>query len=172
MTFTYGTDTVTLDTPSVSVNIKKAAVEVPEILPKYYNGEYQSPDIYATSFFRVEASGGTAVGIYPTRLVLLDPENCEFRGGGDVAYADFKIIKAENFFTDELTVFDIYEGMPPSHKAAARFGEVEFLYSDSEEGVYTEEKPAHTAVHSVRDPNPVDTRQTSVDADGAAWLPV
>ncbi len=147
VSFTYGTDSVTLDTPSVSVDIKKATVAIPEIAPKYYNGEYQSPDIYSTSFYSVEAAGGTAVGIYPVKLLLSDFENCEFQGGYEFACVDFKILKADNFFTDELTVFDIYEGMSPSHKAASRFGTVEFLYSDAEDGVYTEEKPLSAGIY-------------------------
>lgn len=141
VSFTYGTDSVTLETPEVSVNIKKATVSIPEILPKYYNGEYQSPDVYATSFYSVDGNGGTVTGIYPVKLVIKDFENCEFPGGKDVAYVDFQILKSENFWTDELSVFDIYEGMTPSHKAASRFGEAEFLYSVEESGVYTEAKP-------------------------------
>ena len=141
VSFTYGTDTVTIETPEVSVSIRKATVPIPEITPKYYNGEYQSPDIYTTSFYKVSSSGGTATGIYPVKLVILDFENSEFSGGKDTAYVDFEILKSENFWTDELSVFDIYEGMSPSHKAASRFGEVEFLYSAETAGVYTKDKP-------------------------------
>ncbi|MBE6644039.1 MAG: hypothetical protein E7612_01515 [Ruminococcaceae bacterium] len=139
--FTYGKDSAVIDTPSVNLSVKKATVEIPSPSAKYYSGEFQSPDIYSTYFYTVSASGGISVGVYPVKLTLKDSENCEFYGGGNTVYVDFEIIKSENFFTDGLTVYDIYEGMKPLHKAHARFGEVKFLYSDSQNGVFSETAP-------------------------------
>ena len=141
VTFTYGTDTVSVTTPEVSVRVNKAEVEVPVIAEKSYTGEYLTPDVYSTPYYTVSEAGGTLVGIYPVKITLTDPENCEFSTGGSIAYSDFSIVKADNFWTAELSVLDIYEGMLPSPKAASRFGEVTFLYSSESGGVYTETPP-------------------------------
>lgn len=141
ISFTVGTDTATLTTPTANLRIKKATVEAPEPIDKFYNGEFQSPEIYSNSLYTVAETGGRIVGVYPVRIALRDSENYEFSGGGDVAYVDFRILKSENFWTEELFVYDIYEGQNPSHSAHSRFGEVKYLYSDSENGVFSSAFP-------------------------------
>ena len=142
VTFTYGTDTVSVSTPEVLVKVNKAKLELPSIAEKSYTGEYLTPDIYSTPYYTVAEAGGTVVGTYPVKITLTDPENCEFSSGGSIAYSDFSVTKAENFWTAELTVLDIYEGMATTPKAASRFGNVSYLYSTELDGVYTETAPS------------------------------
>ena len=141
LTFTTGTDTVSVTTPEISVRVNKANVSLPSVTSKVYTGEYQSPDIYSTKIYTVSLSGGVLVGVYPVKLTLTDSENYEFVGGGDVAYLNFEIKKSDNFFTDGLSVSDVYEGVLPRPMATSRFGEVEYLYSTASDGVYTDEIP-------------------------------
>lgn len=141
ISFTYGKDTVTVTTPQVTVTVNKATVRIPEIADKYYTSEYQTPDIYTTSLYTVSDSGGIIVGVYPVKLTLTDKENYVFENGSDTAYSDFRILKADNFFTDEPSVFDIYVGALPNVNAASRFGRVEFLYSSSYDGAYASDFP-------------------------------
>ena len=141
VTFTNGTDTVSVTTPEISVKVNKARVDLPNLSPKAYTGEYQTPDVYSTKIYTVSHSGGTVAGVYPVKLTLTDSENYEFVSGGDVAYLNFEIKKSDNFFTDVLSVSDVYEGILPSPIATSRFGKVKYLYSTAPDGIYTEDIP-------------------------------
>lgn len=137
----HGTDSVTVETPDVAVNVSAAKVPVPTVSDKVYNGEYQSPDLYSTALFTVFATPGCQVGTYPIEIRLTDMENYEFFGGGDFAYTEFSIVAADNFFTSELKIEDIYEGGEPSPFAACRFGEVKYLFSERIDGEFSELVP-------------------------------
>lgn len=127
--FTFGTDTATVTTTAVDVLIHKRSVQIPKCDDKVYTGNLQKSDIASTSIYTVFDDGGIVAGVYPVKIELCDSQNYEFEGGAAVVFSQFSIIKAENRFTDEIRVFDIYEGMMPSAKATALFGEVEYLYS-------------------------------------------
>lgn len=141
VSFTYGTDTVRVTTPPVSVKINKAVIELPNVAQKNYNGEYQSSDISDTSYYTVSDVSALYVGVYPVVLTVRDSENCEFASGGVTATVDFRIVKARNFWIDELRAFDVYQGMQLSHTALSRFGEVLYIYSDKYDGNYVDTPP-------------------------------
>lgn len=144
--FTYGTDSVSIVTPAVDVVINRAVVEIPEIEDKYYNGEAQKPDIYSTSVYTVSDAGGTVVGNYPVEISLNDSENYIFSDGSAVARVEFRILKAENYWLDEPAVYDVYEGMIPAPISSARFGNAIYLYSDNEDGPFTDSLPQDAGV--------------------------
>ena len=147
VSFTYGTDTAKTTAPSVSVTIKKAVVPIPSVSEKEYNGEHQSSGILETSYYTVSDAGGVFVGVYPVVLMLKDSANCRFANGENVVTLNFRIAKAQNFWTEELRVFDIYEGMTPSHSAISRFGEIKYIYSDKIDGDYSASPPSTHGVY-------------------------
>ena len=181
ITLTYGQDTVKIITPEVFVNIKKQEISIPEIPEKQYNGEKQLPDIYSTNYYSVTTEGGDKVGKYVVTLRLLDGENTEFSGGLLSVNLDFSITRAENFWTDTPSVSDLYENSPLSIEAAARFGEVKYLFSNERDGTYSEEVPSLVGNYYVIAYVPESENYTelkseplpfSVIADGAVGLSV
>lgn len=141
LSFSYGTDTVKVTTPTVEVEIKKAVIPIPTVPSKSYSGEYQSADIPKSSYYSSTPTGGVEVGVYPVALEISDSENCEFSSGKSVECVDFKIEKAENGWLEELSVIDIYQGMAPSSAAISRFGEVKYQYSDRADGGFSSQYP-------------------------------
>ncbi len=139
--FTYGTDSVSVITPQVDIVINKAVIEIPIAKDKYYNGEFQKPDVYSTSVYTVSEAGGTVVGNYPVEIRLYDSENYVFNNGSEFARIEFRILKAENYWLDEIAVYDIYEGETPAPVSASRFGSAVYLYSDKADGVFTDSVP-------------------------------
>lgn len=139
--FTYGTDSVSVTTPKVDVVINKAVIEVPEAKDKYYNGDFQRPDVYSTALYTVSESGGTVVGNYPVEILLSDSQNYVFDNGSDIARIEFRILKAENYWLDDTVVYDVYEGEAPEPVSSSRFGSAIYLYSDRPDGVFTESVP-------------------------------
>ena len=130
----HGTDSVTVETPEVAVKVSPSRIPVPTVADKVYNGEYQSPDLYSTALFTVFLTPGCQVGTYPIEIRLTDMENYEFVGGGDLAYTEFSIVAADNFFTSELKIEDVYEGGVPTPSAKSRFGEIKYLFSERIDG--------------------------------------
>ena len=150
LTFTYGSESVFVMTSSVEVYVQKKTVDIPEILPKEYNGEAQRPDVFSSTAFTVSDTVGTHVGTYPLILTLSDPENYVFSGvDGETVALDFVIVRARNFFTEGLSVSDVYEGNTPSPTALARFGSVTYKYSSEEDGVYTDSAPTLPGIYYV-----------------------
>lgn len=145
--FSYGSDTVEVMTPEVVFSIKKAIIEAPEIAPKIYTGGVLFPDIYSTYLYSVSEVSGIKVGSYPVKLSATDMENYEFEGGKSEIFIDFNILRAENYWTERISVSSIYEGNSPMPKASSRFGDAEYLYSSSKDGVYTSDVPYSVGVY-------------------------
>ncbi len=148
--FTVKGESVYVETPEVEVRILKAEVKIPKASPKYYTGTPLSPEIFSTSVYSAELPSGVKVGIYPVKLTLLDSENYVFENGGSVAYSDFEILKADNFFTSELEITDIYEGNDLTPAAAVRFGKITYLYASSYDGSYVSVPPSAVGVYYCR----------------------
>ncbi len=129
ITVTCGAYATSVKTPEVEVRISRAAVNVPTISGKVYNGEYQMPDVTATGIYSISEVRGRECGTYTVTFTLRDAENYVFEGGGSVASADFIILRAENSWVEQLKISDIYAGYLPSPTATARFGEVKYEYS-------------------------------------------
>ena len=145
--FNLGQDFVSVTTPEVSVKVNKKTVTPPTISGKYYSGEYQTPDIYSTSVYTVSKSGGVLVGKYPVKLTLNDVENYEFPGGTTVTFLEFEIFTAENFWTEDFVISDVYLGQGSSALASSRFGEVKYKYSAEYDGVYSETFPTEPGIY-------------------------
>lgn len=141
LVLTYGSDSAEITTPQVKVRVDKACIPLPAVSPKYYSGAYLTSGLPDTSFYSVTENGGVGVGIYPVKLSVKDPENCAFPSGSATAYVDFEILRAENAWTEELRISDVYEGSAPSPTAFSLFGRVEYYFSDSENGAYTQATP-------------------------------
>ncbi len=142
ITLSYGTDSVSVKTPVVRLEITKAVVEIPKIPTVYYNGGLQRPQLFSTSVYTVNSAYYEQAGVYPMEIKLNDPENYEFSGSElDSLILDFEILKAENRWTEQPFVFDVYEGFSLRVGGAPRFGEVRFKYSSTENGEYREDIP-------------------------------
>ncbi len=151
ITFTLAGESVSLDTVRVEVRVLRAEVELPEIASVPYNGKYQYPDISSNGVYTVEDTGGVLVGIYPIRITLTDCENYRFSDSdAESVYLDFVIEKAENRWSEELTVYDIYSGMTPSPSAIPLFGDVEFSYCAEEDGEYCSTVPNVPGIYYVK----------------------
>ncbi len=147
ITFAYGKDRVIVRTASVEVNITPGVVKIPIIASKEYNGEVRAADIYSNKLYTVTVGGGIDAGEYPIRLELNDGDNYAFEGGGSVAYAIFEITRAQNEWTEYLSVKDTYKLLSPEPYAAAKFGEVEYLYSSTEDGEYESAPPREAGIY-------------------------
>ncbi len=140
--FTYGTDKVYVETPYITVTVKKATVDIPVIEPKVYNGMQQTADISDTALWSIEHIFGVNVGKYPIKITLADSENYEFLGHeGEYIYVDFEIIKAKNSFVLNPSIKDSFFGFDIAPVAKAKFGDVIFKYSDKIDGEFVDTPP-------------------------------
>ena len=137
--FSYLNDFVEVTTPSVRIEVAKKNIPIPSAEPRSYSGEMQTSGLVSNAVYTVDESGGVSVGSYPVTLRLVDGENCTWQGQDtDVAVIDFKILKAENYWTYSPSISDTYEGLSLNPVASSRFGSVRFLFSASIDGEYTE----------------------------------
>ncbi|MBQ4070905.1 MAG: uL15 family ribosomal protein [Clostridia bacterium] len=151
ITFTVGTDTVTVSTPSVDIRITKRVVNIPKIPSKFYTGQHQSPEIAENGIYTAAPVTGREVGIYPVRLTLIDPANNSFFGTLEAhAYSDFEIKRAENSWTESLAISDFYTGGAPIPTARAAFGEVRYLYASAADGLFSSSPPTEAGEYLVR----------------------
>lgn len=143
VTFHYSKDSVSVTVNEINVLIQKAIVKVPEIPTVSYTGEALSPDIKESPLYDFERVTHTNVGVFPVEFRLRDTENYAWDGvDTDVAVSSFEITKASNAWIEEIEVSDIYYGAEVLASAKSRFGNVEFLYSNSPDGAYTSLPPS------------------------------
>lgn len=142
VTLTYGSDSVSVLTPSVSVNIDKAVVNIPEIREEVYNGEYRTPTVYSNTLYTVSEVSALYVGDYPVCLSLNDKDNYRFEGTGETTVTIFfKIVPATNRWTQNIQISDIYEGSLVNPSAYSLYGDVKYYYSAKENGGFSETVP-------------------------------
>ncbi len=141
ITLSFGQDTVKVTTPEAYVKISKKTVTVPDVHSKEYNGTRQLPDVFSTKEYSVLCEGGSEVGKYVVTFNVTDSENLVFHDGSATLNREFEITKGQNFWTDELSVFDVYEGLSIGALAVSRFGEARYLFSEKAEGPYTDTPP-------------------------------
>ncbi len=80
---------------SFTVTVNKAAVDVPTLASKVYNGSNQTADISDTEPYTVTQSGGTDVGKYDVVLTLKDSNNYKWETTDSATVTlNFEIIKA------------------------------------------------------------------------------
>lgn len=150
-TFSYKSDNLTVETPAVSVNITKAVISPPSIPESEYNGEVQYPHISSRFHYTVERKGATDAGVYPIKIKLNDFENYTFSGCDEAEITvDFIINKASNLWIEEPSVRNFYFWQSPSPVGTAKFGEIEYYFSDSEDGAFTKTPPSDVGSYYMR----------------------
>ena len=115
--------------------VEKAAVEIPEILGKEYNGLLQKADVTDTAVYRVyQNDGGIAAGKYKVILEIRDYDNYKWQYNGvDIRSANytvmFEITQAANALTTEFVAREIKAGKAMNVVLpVSRFGTAEIAY--------------------------------------------
>ncbi len=147
--FTFGSDTVMLETPYVNITVTPLVIPVPEIPAVSYNGRMQYPELVERGF-TYTPTGFTDSGVYYISLTVTDLENTVFENGTAEALARFEILSADNAWINELSVSDTYFGAEINAVADARFGSVSYMYSLSHDGEYTLTPPEQIGAYYVK----------------------
>lgn len=150
-TFSHKSSSVTVETPEISVEISKCVIDVPNIPFVYYNGEVRSPELYSLSLYEVERVSASDAGVYPVKIKLTDPANYSFKGTeNEEISVDFIIKKAENRWLEPPTLRDVYSWENISPLATALFGDIEYLFSETEDGEYTAAVPKEIGTYYMK----------------------
>ena len=152
-----GTANYTSDTATTSFKVNAKSVKVPTVESKTYNGETQTADITDTDDYTVsENEGGMHAGTYDVELKLTDTKNSVWASGdedGDgVIKIDFKILQADNAWTDDLAMQGWDYGDTASEPSAtAKFGSDTIVYTYyDEDGNKLTEKPSKAGTYAVQ----------------------
>ena len=149
--YNLGGDSASVYAENIKVNIKKKSVDIPAIPPVKYNGLPQYPTPDASELYSFETVSGKDAGLYPVTFTLADPDNFSWSEGSDISVTvNFEITKADNRWVTALSVSDTYIGFPSQISAVPLFGEVVFLYSATEKGVYTADAPTSVGSYYVK----------------------
>ena len=141
-TFSHKSDSITVETPEISVDISKQKIDVPNIPSVFYNGEVRYPELYSLSLYEVERVSGVNAGAYPVKITLSDPENYRFSTSEDgEIIVDFIIKKADNRWLESPRVNNVYSWQTHSPVGTALFGNTEYLFSSAQDGDYTAAAP-------------------------------
>ena len=150
ITYRYSTDSVTVTAENISVTIEKAVVALPIIEESRYTGSPQAPKVPVSDEYSVELPTATDAGSYPVIFTLTDPDNYRFsETDAAVSSLDYRILKADNLWTKELSVYDTYFGAELDVSASSLFGKVSFEYL-SLGGEWTPEPPKTAGDYLVR----------------------
>ncbi len=151
VTYNLGGNSASVFAENIKVNIRKKSVDIPTIPSVKYNGLPQYPKIDASELYRWETVSGEDAGLYPVTLTLIDPDNYSWSVGSDSSVTvDFEITKAENGWVTDPSARSSYIGFPLEISAVSLFGEVEFLYSATENGIYTADAPSSVGSYYVK----------------------
>ncbi len=140
--YSFGGKTASILAENIKVNIKRKTLALPIIPSLEYTGIPQHPSISQSASYKIAYDTGVEVGAYPVILTLTDPDNYSWpttEGNSVTVY--FEIKKAENVWTQEPTVRNTYVGFPLEAYGTARFGEITYLYSATENGLYSADPP-------------------------------
>ncbi len=151
VTFNYSSDTSSVTVENITVAVERQVIKVPEVAPEYYTGELLVPEIVDSEKYTFNTDGGVDVGKYTVVFTLSDTENYRWDiVDGAVAERCFEILRAENLWTKELSVFDVYYGADLAPAAESKFGIVTYLYSATEFGSYTQTPPREVGRYFVK----------------------
>lgn len=137
--------------------VAKAEVAVPDeedgvVLSKTYTGDTLTAFIPESDLYEVvQNEGRIGVGTADVVLALTDAFNYRWANYGvEQVKLRFTVMRAENTVTEvEFEGACIY-GDKLDPKASAQFGEVRFVYSDSENGNYTSAIPVNAGTYWVK----------------------
>ena len=150
LSFTSGTQTVTVRTPKIPVEIQPRLIDVPRIPACVYTGRAQYPDILPDGFLFDEKSY-TDSGTYSIALTLSDPQNTRWSTTeSNVVEIDFVIEMAKNKFTSEITIADTYCGAEITYEVHPLFGNPSLLFSKTVDGAYSTTPPNDVGEYFVK----------------------
>ena len=150
-TFSHGSNSVSIETPEVSVVVSKKLIELPTIPSVYYDGHFHSPEVYPLSTYTVTGEGGVKAGEYPITFSVTDAENYGFYpDGSERVTLNFNILKSQNEWLESIVAYDVYCWENLKVKATSRFGEVAFLFADALDGNFSENVPAISGTYYVK----------------------
>lgn len=151
ITYNLGGDSASVYAENIKVNIKKQRINAPTVPPVRYTGLPLYPSLPISDLYTADIISGIDAGVYPLALTLTDPENYAWAEcDGETISVAFEITKAENGWVSSPTARDSYIGLPLSISATPLFGEVEFLYSATENGTYTYDAPTSIGSYYVK----------------------
>ncbi|MBR2343196.1 MAG: uL15 family ribosomal protein, partial [Clostridia bacterium] len=150
VSFTHGGSTVTCRTPLVTVSVLPRTVALPEPYRTEYTGREIVADIQGSPLYTVETVSAREAGRYSVTVMLTDPINYIFEGGGAVSSVVFEILPAKNTWIGQISVSDIYFGAEIAPRASSRFGTPVFLFSREPLGEYSTEPPSAVGEYYMR----------------------
>lgn len=151
VTYSYNGKTAEVYAENIKVNINYKEISIPEIQSAQYTGNPIYPALPTSSYYKASLCSGTDVGLYAQMLTLTDPENTKWQGDASESITlNFEITRAENCWLEPPKAYDSYIGFPLRSQAASKFGQVVYLYSATENGVYKTEAPTSVGTYYVK----------------------
>ena len=148
VTYVYNGKTASSYAENIKINVMRKEISLPNIPSVEYTGNLVYPGIASTSYYKVEMTPGIDVGVYQQALTLTDSENTKWVGSDNaIVYVSFEITKAENKWIEPPCFSDSYIGFPLKGHAVSKFGEVVYLYSATESGVYKADAPTSAGTY-------------------------
>lgn len=155
VTVEKGTSIVTITTETLDKIYDKTAVNAPKYTTSGSKGEkmitWQEKKGTADAPKWEPISGAPSkVGNYRVVVTLMEDSNYK----SAEAMLEFAISKAENVWTEELSIegwtYGSYDEIKNAPSAEAKFGDVVFTYSDKEDGTYTSKMPENAGTWYVK----------------------
>lgn len=155
VTVEKGTSTVTITTETLDKTYDKTAVNAPKYTTSGSKGEkmitWQEKKGTADAPKWEPINGAPSeVGNYRVVVTLMEDSNYK----SAEAMLEFAISKAENVWTEELSIegwtYGSYDETKNAPSAEAKFGDVVFAYSDKEDGTYTSKMPENAGTWYVK----------------------
>lgn len=151
VTYSYNGKTAKVYAENIKVSINYKEIPIPQIPSMEYTGNPIYPTVPTSSYYTVSSVSGIDVGIYPQTLTLTDPENTKWQGMDAPSITlNFEITRAENRWLELPKVYDSYIGFPLRSQATSKFGQVIYLYSATENGIYKIEAPSSVGTYFVK----------------------
>ena len=151
ITYSYESDTSSVLVEGIGVSILPREIPTPTLQSVEYDGTEKIPTGLDRALYSANVAGFINAGVYEITLTLHDGENCVFSDSGlTTATVSFEITKAENRFVVQPSIKSVYEGMELEASCEALFGEVYFVFSDSQDGEYVKEPPSASGKYYLR----------------------
>ena len=151
VTYNLGGNSASVYAENIKVNVKKQPVAVPSVPGSKYTGLPQYPSIAPSDLYSSTVTSGCDVGSYPVTFTLYDVYNFSWIGfDGESVLVSFEITKADNAWMSTPSASDSYIGFPLEITAIPLFGNVEFIYSATENGTYTSDVPLSVGNYYVK----------------------
>ena len=151
VTYHLSGDSASVFAENIKVNVEKQIVSPPVIPSVDYSGLPEYPSVEPSKLYEADIISGVDAGLYEVTFTLTDPENFAWSSSqGSCISVDFEIRRAENAWVSFPSASDYYIGFPREISATPLFGEVDFVYSATEGGVYTSDSPISVGSYYVK----------------------